>query len=217
MRRVTLVFGTVLVLIMVGLFQASHAAKTAYVTETHEIALRTGPSTQNRVLGMVPPGTGVEVIKTRNEWSQVRFIGSTGESKEGWVQNRFLGESPTKELETEILALKEKIAGLEKEKELLGQKEREGKDKLARLVTDYEVLKSGSANFLKLKSEYDSLKTALNSAQDNIQKLIQENKNLKLSERIKWFVAGALVLLVGFVFGLAAGRYQRKRRTTQYR
>jgi len=88
---------------------------------------------------------------------------------------------------------------------------------LARLATDYEALKNGSSNFLKLKSEYDSLKTALTSAQDNIQKLIQENKNLKLSERIKWFLAGAAVLFFGFVMGMAAGRYQRKRRATQYR
>lgn len=217
MRRPIPLLSTVMVLIMVFQPQASRAAKVAYVTETHEIALRTGADSRNRVVAMVPPGTAVEIVRTRNEWSLVRYVGPTGERKEGWVQSRFLSEGQTKELETELQALREKIAQLEKDRELISQKERESRDKLAGLATDYEVLKNGSSNFLKLKSEYDSLKTALESAQDNIRKLIQENKNLKLAERIKWFLAGAAVFFFGFVMGMAAGRYQRKRRATQYR
>ncbi len=76
--------------------------------------------------------------------------------------------------------------------------------------------KEGSANYLKLKSENDSAKASLTSAQENIQTLVQENENLKVSHNIRWFVAGALVLLSGWFIGWATGRWRKKRRGTYY-
>ena len=61
-----------------------------------------------------------------------------------------------------------------------------------------------------------ALSTGLASAQGNIQTLIQENENLKLSHNIRWFVAGALVMLSGWFMGWATGRWRKKRRGTYY-
>jgi SH3 domain protein len=46
--------------------------------------------------------------------------------------------------------------------------------------------------------------------------MIQENENLKVSQRVQWFVAGAMVLLLGWFIGWATGRRQKKRKASYY-
>ena len=59
---------------------------------------------------------------------------------------------------------------------------------------------------MKLKSENDSAKASLASAQENIQALIQENENLKLSNNVRWFVAGAPCPAFRLVPGMGYGQ-----------
>ena len=92
------------------------------------------------------------------------------------------------------------------------QKEKELTDKLTKLNAAYEELKGGSANYVKLKSEYDSAKSGLTSAQENIQALIRENDNLKLTHNIQWFVSGAGVMLFGWFLGWATSKWRKKKR-----
>jgi len=120
------------------------------------------------------------------------------------------------ELKAENETQKERLDELDKEKEELLQKEKDLTDKLTRLNAAYEELKGGSVNYLKLKSEYDSVKASLASAQENIQVTLQENENLKLSQRVRWFVAGALVLVLGWLMGWATGRRGGRKKKGAY-
>jgi SH3 domain protein len=113
------------------------------------------------------------------------------------------------------------VAALEKEKNEWSQHDKDLQErlkitteKLDKLQADYDALAQGSANYLKVKEERDSIKIALTSAQESVQTLVQENENLKLSGNMRWFVVGALVLLAGWLIGLIMGRSQKKRRTT---
>lgn len=196
-------------------------AAKAFVNDAHEIAFRSGPSVQNRVIRMLPPGTQLEQLNTKNDWTQVRLPEGSGNVREGWVLSRFLStESPEamqqRGLEQENTTLKELIATLEKEKSEFSGHEKELQDKIVKLEASYDSLKSGSTNYLKFREEFDAAKAALAAAQTNYQNLLQENENLRLSQNIKWFTAGALVLLGGWALGLLTGRLQRKRRS-QYR
>lgn len=194
-------------------------AAKAYVNDAHEIALRSGPSVQNRVIRMLPPGTPVDQLNTRNDWTQVRLPEGSGNVREGWVLSRFLStESPDslqqRGLEQENTNLKGLIETLENEKAEFLKREKEHQEKLGQLEASYNTLKSGSTNYLKFKEEFDATKAALAAAQANYQSLQQENENLRLSQKIKWFAAGAIVLLAGWALGLLTGRLQRKRRST---
>ncbi|MHC1742142.1 MAG: TIGR04211 family SH3 domain-containing protein [Syntrophobacteraceae bacterium] len=193
----------------------------SYVTEAHEIAFRSGPGTQNRVMRMLSPGTGMEVLTTRNDWSKVRLFDGPEDSRVGWVLSRFLTtQSPeevqSKGVELENASLKDAIKTMEKEKGDLSKREKELLDKIAKLEASYEALKSGSANYIKFKEEFDQTKAALSSVQANNQALLQENENMKLSQNIKWFIVGAAVLAGGWAIGLVTGRLQRRRKP-QYR
>ena len=193
-------------------------AAKAYVSDPKETALRAGPGMNYKVLAVIPTGVGLEVLKAA-EWIQVRLSGPGGETKDGWVQNSAVAPFPPestfiKELQTENTQINEKLNSLEKEKGELVLKEKELTEKLRKVETAYESLKSGSANVLKIKEESDAAKAALASSEENIQALIQENDDLKFSARIKWFIAGAMVLLFGWFLGWLTSRSQKRHRSS---
>ena len=107
--------------------------------------------------------------------------------------------------------MKSQFGELDKEKTDLLEKEKLLTDKLTKLNAAYEELKGGAANFLTLKSEYDSAMISLASAQQNIQMLVQENESLKLSRDVRWIVATAAVLLTGWFLGWATSRRKKRR------
>ncbi len=198
---------------------AALAAKV-YTTDTQELPLRNAPSGGSKTLLMIPPASPVELVN-EHAYTKVRFAKPGGEVREGWVASRFLSAQPpdsslARELKAENETQKVRLDELDKEKEGLSQREKDLTDKLTRLNAAYEELKGGSVNYLKLKSEYDSAKASLASAQENIQVTLQENENLKLSQRVRWFVAGALVLFLGWFMGWATGRRHRKKRGSYY-
>lgn len=199
------------------LFPAAVWAVKAYVSDPKEAALRAGPGLNYKVLAAIPSGTALEVIKAA-EWIQVRHTGPGGEMKEGWMQNASVAAFPPestfiKELQTENSQINEKLAGLEKEKTESAQREKDLAEKLKKLEAAYESLKSGSANYVKLKEEFDAAKASMVSAEENIQALMQENEDLKFSARIRWFIAGAIVLLFGWLLGWMTSRTQKKHRS----
>ncbi len=201
------------------LCQASWAEK-AYTTDTQEVVVKNTPNSQSKTLAVLPKGSQVEYVKP-NEWSMIRYKAPTGELKEGWVQLKFLGSRPpdstaSKETEIENSALREQLASVDKERAGLAQREKEQSDKLSKIEASYEELKGASTNYLKLKSESEAAKSSLAAAQENIQTLIQENEGLKFSQRIQWFAAGALVLLVGWLLGWSTGRRQKRKSRIYY-
>jgi SH3 domain protein len=192
-------------------------AVKAYVSDSKEASLRAGPGQNFKVLAVIPSGAALEVLKSA-EWLQVRYTGPGGEMKDGWVQNHSVAAYPPessfiKELQTENAQINEKLTSLEREKTESVQKERDLTEKLKKLENAYESLKSGSTNYVKLKEEFDAAKAALVSAEENIQALIQENEDLKFSARIRWFIAGAIVLLFGWLLGWLTSRSQKKSRS----
>jgi SH3 domain protein len=192
-----------------------------YTTDTQELPLRASPSSGGKSLLMIPPASGVELVNPHS-YTKVRYEKPGGEVREGWVASRFLSAQPpdssvARELKDENGTLKERLDELDKEKDGLSQREKELTDKLTKLNAAYEELKGGSVNYLKLKSEFDSAKSSLASAQENIQTMIQENENLKLSQNVHWFVAGALVLVFGWFMGwVTTGRRKKKKGSYYY-
>lgn len=195
-------------------------AAKVYTTDTQELPLRNAPSGNSKTILMIPPASGVELVN-QHSYTKVRYEKPGGEVREGWVASRFLSAQPpdssvARELQTENETLKGQLNSLDQEKTNFSEREKDLTDKLTKLNAAYEELKGGSVNYLKLKSEYDSAKGSLASAQENIQTMIQENENLKLTQRVQWFVAGALVLLFGWFLGWATGRRQKKKRGSYY-
>lgn len=207
-----------------GLFACSAAlAAPAWVTDQFEITLRSGPSTSNAIQLMVDSGLRLEVLERDADsgYSRVRTPGGT----EGWVLTRYLMSEPSareqlekltsqltnansrgSSLDSQMKAVKseydsatKKIASLEREK--------------AAVEKELAEIKRTAANVLAINNQNQTLMDQLAAAQIRGDTLEQENRQLGGQTTRYWFMAGALVLLVGVVLGIWLPRIRWQRRS----
>ncbi|RLB41085.1 MAG: TIGR04211 family SH3 domain-containing protein [Deltaproteobacteria bacterium] len=201
---------------------------TAYVTDSFKITLRTGPSTENKIVSLLPSGQPLEVMETEGDWSHVKVLGKGEPPPEGWVLSRYLVErlpwkKQAKTLRAENLRLKDKLNQIQKNLLELKQENSDLKKQLddttkafKDVSSRYKSLRQGAADYLKLKEKYAVLKQEMEKSQSEIERLTRENNQYRYSEKKKWFALGALVLLCGLLIGIIIGRQQRKRRSYLY-
>lgn len=198
-------------------------AAPAWVTDQFEITLRSGPSTSNAIQLMINSGLRLEVLErdAASGYSRVRTPGGT----EGWVLSRYLMSEPSarEQLETlseqltsatsrgssldgQMQAIKaqydsanQQIAALEREK--------------ANLERELSEIKRTAANVLAINNQNQSLMDQLSVAQIRADTLEQENRRLNSQTTRYWFMAGALVLLIGVLLGIWLPRVRWQRRS----
>ena len=223
MKKIVLI-----VCIIVGMSLISHVGwcDIAYVTDTFEVTLRTGPSTDHKVIAMLRSGRTVEVLDIREGWSQVRVAGS--DEKRGWMLNRYLIKrkpwaAQVRILEKENSNLKQAMPDLEsqlsetvKRETDLDGKLKKTTESLGILRKQYDTLKKEAAGFLELKSKYNAARSDLEHVRQELETVTEENKSLRSSIRNKWFLTGALVLLFGLIIGVVIGRREKGRRSSLY-
>jgi len=199
-------------------------ADKRYVTDSFKITLRSGPSVQNKIIIMLQSGEPLEVLETKDDWSHVNVLQRQGETSEGWVMSRYLitrepWQVQAENLRQETAQLKERLARIEKEWRETGSRGKEAADglkqttyKLNALQRKYDELKSGSANYVQLKEDFESTAAALQSSQNNVDRLMKENEVLRESQKNKWLGMGALILLGGLLVGISMGKFQKKQK-----
>jgi SH3 domain protein len=226
MRKTTALVATLLCLL--GVAMESHGSSTAYVTDSFEITLRTGPSTDNKIIYTPQSGQPMEVLEVQGDWSHVKLMKKGGEPIEGWALNRYLisrlpWELKAKSVSEDNATLKDRLAALQKTFGAVSQREKELSENLQEktraleaLRTEYDSLKSGAAEYLRLKSEHKATQSNLETLRKTIDELTVENQRLESSQKTRWFATGALVLLFGLLIGVAVGRQSRKKRSSYY-
>jgi len=215
---------SIMLLVLAGVFGlAQHGwATKAYVTDSFEITLRTGPSNENKIIAMLFSGRPLEVLDTRGEWSQVKVLDS---DKEGWVLTRYLvtrlpWELQAKKLQEDSVSLNGKLTRLQKEfadesqqRQGLAGELKQKTQELEALSKEYLELKKGAEGYLRLKTIHEATEKDLKAVQSELSKVAAENEALRSSEQNRWFLSGAAVLLCGLLIGGIAGRQQKKKRS----
>ncbi len=199
------------------------SAAPAWVTDQFEITLRSGPSTSNAIQLMINSGLRLEVLErdAASGYSRVRTPGGT----EGWVLSRYLMSEPSareqleklsdqltsatsrgSSLDGQMQAIKaqydsanQQIATLEREK--------------ANVEKELSEIKRTAANVLAINNQNQSLMDQLAAAQIRADTLEQENRRLNSQTTRYWFMAGALVLLIGVLLGIWLPRVRWQRRS----
>ena len=197
-------------------------ATKAYVTDSFEITLRTGPSNENKIIAMLFSGRPLDVLSTQGEWSQVKVLDG---DKEGWVMSRYLvtrlpWEVQAKKLQEDSVNLNAKLNRLQKEfadesqqRQGVAEELKRKTQELEALSKEYLELKKGAEGYLRLKTIHEATEKDLKAAQSELSKVAEENEALRSSQQNRWFLSGALVLLCGLLIGGIAGRQQKKRRS----
>lgn len=200
---------TVFMLVLIAICTGQAYAETLYITDRFEITLRAGAGTNYRILRMLPSGQQVELIERGGEWTRVKLPGGP----EGWVSNQYLQRNPAardslRELTARLepLAVENESLKAENERLLIMNQEiarqlEETKKQFEEAVSNYEQLKEASAEFLTIKEEHDALSTRLEEKRNRIEDLESRMTEEFLSAAIKWFLAGAGVLLAGILLG----------------
>jgi len=202
---------------------AESAAQSVWVSDQFEVMLRTGPSINNAIERMLPSGTALEVLERDDESGYARVRTATG--SEGWVLSRYLmneasareqlaaltnrltnantqGSSLTSQLDavrSEYTAASRQIATLERDK--------------GRLEQELADVKRTAANVLSINDQNKSLREQLATAEIEVATIEQQNRELTSQTTRYWFMAGALVLVVGVILGIWLPRIRWQRRT----
>lgn len=186
----------------------SHA-ETRYISDLMEITLRAGPGLNYRIIKMLNSGQTVEAMETEENWTRVRLSDDTT----GWVFSRYITRSKPKSLvadslQEEIGPLRTKVKSLTEENQRLIQRNQEMAEELEKtrkqlenFQNEYATLQEESGDYLKLKDEHASLKKNLEEKNQRIQTLEKQVSDAFFSAGLKWFLAGAGVLLLGMIIG----------------
>ena len=193
-------------------------AETSYVSEVREITLRTGPGAEYKITSMIKSGTPMTVLEQADNWTRVALVGGN----EGWVLTQFLQTkvpdaillenlqkehdslaAETDTLTTENQGLKETVAALTADLDSC----RSNHDALN---SSHETLKTESADFLALQATHSNTTKELAIQKEKADRLENELSSLVNDKRLKWFLIGAGVLVVGIIIGFIT-KPQRRR------
>lgn len=193
-------------------------AETRYVSEIRQITLRTGPGGEYIVIAEPKTGTPVTVLGESEAWTQVQLA----DGKEGWLLTQYLTAKVPDTIQ--LKSLRKKHDTLIAETDTLKNENQGLKEKVATLTTDldscrseydtlnstHETLKTESADFLELQASHKSAVKELAAQKEKADRLEEELSGLINDQRLKWFLLGAGVLLLGIIIGFIT-KPQRRR------
>ncbi|MBW2066441.1 MAG: TIGR04211 family SH3 domain-containing protein [Deltaproteobacteria bacterium] len=203
-------------------------AKKAFISDSITIPLYEEPDIAKKILVKLHSGQRLETLEKRQEWTRVLVLEGEGEGLQGWILSRYLSSQQPWEkrvsfLKEENAKLKARLDTLEAELNDVSVKKLNLKKELQELTNTLELLKreyseleGGAEGYEALETKFEKLKDILESSRRDIQYLREENRRLKTSEKTRWLLLGALILLCGLMLGLIIGRQHKRRRPGVY-
>lgn len=200
------------------LFCSISQAETLYISDFLRITMRTGPGIDHKIIEMIKSGQSVTVLEQGPEWTKILL--PTG--KEGWVLNRFLTPKPPSglllkkleekhaELSLQITTLIDENKRLRNENQRLDAELKTSSRNLKKVTDSYQKLKSGSAEYLDVKSRYEMMVVQLDQQKKRAQDIEKELESIRFHKHIRWFLSGAVVLIIGFLIGFSSRRQRRR-------
>ncbi|MCA1765382.1 MAG: TIGR04211 family SH3 domain-containing protein [Desulfobulbaceae bacterium] len=208
------------------LIPAIAAAETVYVSDQLVITLRRGNSTEYKILKTLETGTPMEVIERTEGDNFVKVRLRSGE--EGYVLGQYLtGETPKaitiSRLENQLEKVRDQLARAKAELSQSSQEEgaltgsinelnqalANTKEELRATTEKYNTLLKDSAAVVEITNERDLLNETNEKLATEVRSLTAENSDLMRTGAVRWFLAGAGVLFLGWIIGKAS----RKKRS----
>ncbi len=208
---------TTLVVLWVWVITPAQAQQQRYISDELELPMRSGASTQFRIIRMLPSGTPVRLVDTdpASGYSRIR----TEDGTLGFVHTRYLSTTPSlaqrlAETEAELANflsenehLQERLATIER----LEQQVQTLSNDNQRLGHELSHLRTVSANAVALDERNQVLEEEVVNLERALQVATQENALLSDRRNQDWFVRGAGVLFVGLLAGLLLPRLRSRR------
>jgi SH3 domain protein len=208
-------------LVLLLLVPVTGMAATKYVSDQLVITLRTGQGNQFQIIKTLPSGTLLTILQETNTgYTQVR----TADGTEGWVRTQYLSEDPPaaeelaktqdklaklqekyNKVQQELSELRKQKAQLDAEHTKLLNEDKATADKLAKL-------EQVAAHPKQLESENVELREKFAKMSNEFTLIKQENQVLNDRSKRNWFLAGALVVIIGIIIGLIIPKLRFRRK-----
>ncbi len=226
---------TILVILFIVAFTVSAPinsvfADTRYVSDRLIISVRDGENQNSAVLGYIETAAPVDIIEEKEDLLRIR----TEAGIEGWVHAKYIvSEKPKvliiEELKNEIETFKneqdsvsntlsktktmyqEEIEELKEEVNINQKFAAKAKSDFIQLNIKYTNLLKHSKNAEGLIGKVEKLKKLNAELNTELKSLRKDRKNPLKSNRIQSFIAGAGVLLFGFILGGSVKKRKKSR------
>ncbi len=197
------------------------AAETRYVTDQFEVMMRTGTSTSNKIIRVLPSGEAVTVLEEdlTSDYSLVE----TSDGKTGYVLTRQLMKIPSArqrlaELENRFAQQKarldEQSSEISELKKLLNQEESDNSALTATLRASEKELsevRAAAQETLSILEQNKRLQTVVDQLRQEKTELSDNVAELTDSTRLDWFLKGGAVSLIAFIIGILVTRIRWKK------
>ena len=204
---------------------AEAAGETRYISDKIRIYARAGAGTEFKLLAPLTTGNKVILLgESEDDWLHISY----GKNRQGWIQKRFLtaiepaakrlakAKAKIEQLEqsskTKIVSLTETNKEYRKGNTGLLREVKELRRKLQKVEKNYKTLREESATFLELQAEHKNLLSENRGRQEREAAILAECELLKTAYRIKWFLSGGGVLLIGFFIGLLMQAFRNRKK-----
>ena len=208
------------------LLSAKTWAKTFYVSDTTlEAILRSGPAISNRIIGSLPIGTRIEVIKVENGWAEV----SLPDGRTGWTIERYLSDRPPwrftaerqakekEQLELQISEIERSSRELKEANERLEKQLETQRKELEVTRKEYDALRKGAANYIGLQEAHEKLASELPELKTKLAEAQKTHEKLESRTNMRWFLYGAGTMVLGWILGNLMGSRRKKRSSAIHR
>lgn len=196
-------------------------AATKYVSDELVITLRTGQGNQFAIIKTLTSGTLLTILQeTDTGYTQVR----TPDGVEGWVRTQYLSDKPpaAEELakaQDKLSKLQEKLGKVQQELTDLRKQKAQLDNQHSKLLSENKAtadelakLEQVAAHPKQLESENIDLREKFAKMSDEYNLIKQENQVLKDRSKRNWFLAGALVVIIGIIIGLIIPKLRFRRK-----
>ncbi len=198
-------------------------ARTGYINDEMEVTMRTGESTRNSILRMLPSGERLEVVSVNSDTGYARV--TTNEGRDGFVLSRFVTYEPVardrlvtanRRLERSaqrIAELEAELNNTKGENTNFSQNQSTLETNNARLTEELNEIRRTAANAIQLADQNRNLTSTKNNLENQIQEIQVRNSTLSSRSGQLWFMAGAGTLILGILAGILLPRLKLKRRS----
>ncbi|MGA1206466.1 MAG: TIGR04211 family SH3 domain-containing protein [Bacteroidetes bacterium] len=196
------------------------AAPASYITDQLEVPMRSGESTEYRILRFLPSGADVTVLEQLpSGYSRIQDAAG----REGYVLTRYVLETPP--AATRLPALTQQLAAAQADLSRMQAEleaavrarntaldaQREAERTAQKATTDYQALVALSGDAVRLKARTEALEAERILLANDNESLKSQNLALKDDATKEWFILGALTLGAGWLLGLIIPLFKRRR------
>lgn len=211
-------------LLMMVLSGSVFAKDVRYVSDDLTIPMRTGTTTNHKILKFLNSGMAVEILEELEDKSYARVQLVEDKSKTGWVETRLLLSQPSardrlKELKKTYQIVSDKRDDLQQQLKVSKQENQQLmtqigqlESQLDKLETSLAQLRKSASNPIRIAEENQKLKQQLAIEQEENASLVEQNAFLADQNIKQWFMIGAAVSLGSLILGLLITRINWKKR-----